>query len=113
MISGGTAPGTWMHLDIFLKFLGWLDPKLERNFLKGFLTANRKQDEDPLQSKLAITEKEITILKKKLARNPLYKDLIRKEKEAKQLQKAIDKQGKAWRKKQTQKDQFLLKQPKP
>lgn len=25
VISGGTAPGTWMHLDIFIKFLGWLD----------------------------------------------------------------------------------------
>lgn len=116
VISGGTAPGTWMHLDIFLKFLGWLDPKLERDFFKGFLTTNRQQDEDPLQSKLAITEAEITALKKKLARNPLYKNLIQKEKEAKQLQKEIDRQNKSMRKhlSETAKKVLLsLEQPKP
>jgi hypothetical protein len=96
IISGGTAPGTWMHLDIFIKFLGWLDPKLERDFLKGAFAANKKQD-DPLQRRLAETEAGIRTLRKKLARNPLYKDLLRKEKEALQLQKEIDKGQKSWR----------------
>jgi len=98
VITGGTAPGTWMHLDIFIKFLGWLNPKLERDFIKGALTANKKPDEDPLQLKLAKVESEITTLKKKLSRNPLYKDLVRKEKEVLQLQKAIDKGHKSFRK---------------
>jgi hypothetical protein len=55
IISGGTAPGTWMHLDVFIEFLGWLDPKLKRDFLKSAFAANRKQD-DPLQRRLAETE---------------------------------------------------------
>ena len=98
VISGGTAPGTWMHLDIFIKFLGWLDPKLERDFLKGAIAANKKQHEDPLQLKLAKVESEITTLKKKLSRNPLYKDLVRKEKESRLLQKEIEKEHKSMRK---------------
>ncbi|MDR1716522.1 MAG: KilA-N domain-containing protein [Prevotella sp.] len=97
IISGGTAPGTWMHLDIFIKFLGWLDPKLERDFLKSAFAANRKPD-DPLQRRLAETEARIKTLRKKLSRNPLYKELLRKEKEAMQLQKEIDKGQKSWRK---------------
>lgn len=96
VISGGIAPGTWMHLDIFIKFLGWLDPKLERDFLKNAFAANRKQD-DPLQRKLAETEAGIKTLRKKLSRNPLYKELLRKEKEAQQLQREIDKGQKSWR----------------
>ncbi|SBV98485.1 KilA-N domain-containing protein [uncultured Dysgonomonas sp.] len=96
VISGGTAPGTWMHLDIFIKFLGWLDPKLERDFLKNAFAANRKQD-DPLQRQLAKTEAGIKTLRKKLSRNPLYKELLRKEKEAQQLQKEIDKGQKSCR----------------
>lgn len=96
IISGGTAPGTWMHLDVFIKFLGWLDPKLERDFLKNAFAANRKQ-EDPLQRQLAETEAGIKTLRKKLSRNPLYKDLLRKEKEAQQLQREIDKGQKSWR----------------
>lgn len=98
VISGGTAPGTWMHLDIFIKFLGWLDPKLERDFLKSAFAANKKQHEDPLQLKLAEVESEITTLKKKLSRNPHYKELVRKEKEVKQLQKEIEKGHKSFRK---------------
>ncbi|MFC4673475.1 KilA-N domain-containing protein [Dysgonomonas termitidis] len=96
IISGGTAPGTWMHLDIFIKFLGWLDPKLERDFLKNAFAANRKQ-EDPLQRQLAEMEAGIKTLRKKLSRNPLYKDLLREEKEAAALQKEIDKGQKSWR----------------
>lgn len=102
VISGGTAPGTWMHLDIFIKFLGWLDPKLERDFLKSAFAANKKQQEDPLQLKLAKVESEITSLKKKLSRNPLYKDLVRKEKEVMQLQKEIEKGHKSFRKQVTE-----------
>lgn len=102
VISGGTAPGTWMHLDIFIKFLGWLDPKLERDFLKSAFAANKKQQEDPLQLQLAKVESEITTLKKKLSRNPLYRDLVRKEKEAKQLQKEIEKGYKSFRKQVTE-----------
>ena len=98
VISGGTAPGTWMHLDIFIKFLGWLDPKLERRFFRGVFAANEKQTEDPLQEKLARVEAEITTLKKKLARNSFYKDLMRMEKEAKQLQRDIEKGQKLLRK---------------
>lgn len=98
VISGGTTPGTWMHLDIFIKFLGWLDPKLERDFLKTAFAANKKQHEDPLQLKLAEVESEITTLKKKLSRNPHYKELVRKEKESKQLQKEIEKGQKSGRK---------------
>lgn len=116
VISGGTAPGTWMHLDIFIKFLGWLDPKLERDFLKGALAANRNQDEDPLQVKLAKVETDITTLKRKLSRNPLYKELIRKEKEVKRLQREIEKENKSKRKQLTEatkKPVLLLDQPKP
>ena len=102
VISGGTAPGTWMHLDIFIKFLGWLDPKLERDFLKTAFAANNKQHEDPLQLKLAKVEADITTLKKRLSRNPLYKDLVRKEKESKQLQKEIEKGHKSFRKQVTE-----------
>lgn len=98
VISGRTAPGTWMHLDIFLKFLGWLDPKLERDFLKSAFAANKKQHEDPLQLKLAKVESEITSLKKKLSRNPYYKELVRKEKEVKQLRREIEKGHKSFRK---------------
>jgi hypothetical protein len=96
VISGGSAPGTWLHLDIFIKFLGWLDPKLERDFLKSAFAANRKQD-DPLQRQLAETEAGIKTLRKKLSRNPLYKELLRKEKEAAATQKEIDKGQKSWR----------------
>ncbi|MBF0649139.1 KilA-N domain-containing protein [Dysgonomonas sp. GY75] len=97
VISGGTSPGTWMHLDIFIKFLDWLDPKLGREFLKSAFAARGKQD-DPLQQQLAQLEAEITSLKKKLSRNPLYRDLLKKEKEAVQLQKEIDKGNKCLRK---------------
>jgi KilA-N domain. len=90
--------GTWMHFDIFIKFLGWLDSKLERDFIKSAFAANKKQYADPLQEKLAILEAEITSLKKKLARNAFYKDLQQKEKEAKQLQKEIEKGQKSMRK---------------
>ena len=98
VISGGTAPGTWMHLDIFIKFLDWLDAKLGREFLKSAFAARNKPDDDPLQQQLAQLEAEITSLRKKLSRNPLYKDLQRKEKEAKQLQQEIDKGNKCIRK---------------
>ncbi|MDR1718023.1 MAG: KilA-N domain-containing protein [Prevotella sp.] len=97
IISGGTAPGTWMHLDIFIEFLGWLDQNLKRGFLKSAFAANRKQD-DPLQRRLAETEARIKTLRKKLSRNPLYKELLRKEKEATALQKEIDKGQRSWRK---------------
>jgi len=98
VISGGTAPGTWMHLDIFIKFLDWLDPKLGRQFLKSAFAARNKPDDDPLQQQLAQLEAEITSLRKKLSRNPLYKNLLKKEKEASQLQKDIDKGNKYMRK---------------
>lgn len=98
VISGGTTPGTWMHLDIFIKFLGWLDPKLERDFLKSAIAANKKPEADPLQLKLAELETDITTLKKKLSRNLHYKELIRKEKEAMQLQREIEKGQKTIRK---------------
>lgn len=107
VISGGTAPGTWMHLDIFIKFLGWLDPKLERDFLKSALAANRKQD-DPLQRQLAETEAGIKTLRKKLSRNPLYRELLRKEKEALQLHKEIDKGQKSWRQNMLKEVKILL-----
>lgn len=110
IISGGTAPGTWMHLDIFIKFLGWLDPKLERDFLKGAFAANRKPD-DPLQRQLAETEAGIKTLKKKLARNPFYKDLLRKEKEAAALQREIDKGQKSWRQNMLKEVKKLLDNP--
>lgn len=116
VISGGTAPGTWMHLDIFIKFLGWLDPKLERDFLKSAFAANKKQEADPLQVKLAEVESEITTLKKKLSRNPLYKELVRKEKEVKQLQREIDKRYKSMRKRIAdfaKKAVLSLEHPKP
>lgn len=102
VISGGTAPGTWMHLDIFIKFLGWLDPKLERDFLKSAFAAKTTQYEDPLQLQLARIESEITTLKKKLSRNPTYKSLVKKEKEAKQIQKEIEKGNKSFRKQVTE-----------
>jgi hypothetical protein len=98
VISGGTAPGTWMHLDIFIRFLDWLDPKLGREFLKSAFAARNKPDDDPLQQQLAQLEAEITSLRKKLSRNSLYKDLQRKEKEASLLQKEIDKGNKCMRK---------------
>lgn len=98
VISGGTNPGTWMHLDIFIKFLGWLDPKLERDFLKSAFAAKTTQHEDPLQLQLAKIESEITTLKKKLSRNPIYKSLINKEKKAKQIRKNIEKVNKSFRK---------------
>lgn len=98
VISGGTTPGTWMHLDIFIKFLGWLNPKLERDFLKSAFASKTTQYEDPLQLQLARIESEITTLKKKLSRNPIYKSLVKKEKEAKQLQKTIEKGNKTTRK---------------
>jgi hypothetical protein len=113
VISGGTSPGTWMHLDIFIKFLGWLDPKLERDFLKNAFKANKRQDADPLQIKLAEVETEITTLRKKLSRNPLYKELVRKEKEAKQIQRDMDSRDKSMRKQMSKKPVLLLKQPKP
>ena len=115
VISGGTAPGTWMHLDVFIKFLGWLDPKLERDFLKNAISANKKQDVDPLQAKLAETEAEITTLKKRLSRNSIYKELVRKEKVAKLLQKEIDKENKSIRRRMSNfaKALQLLDQPKP
>jgi len=113
VIAGGTAPGTWMHLDIFIKFLGWLNPKLERDFLKIAFAANNKSDADSLQEELAQIEAGITRLKKKLSRNPLYKDLVRKQKAALQLQREIDKQGKNWRKKLSVKTNLLIKSPKP
>lgn len=97
VISGGTTPGTWMHLDIFIKFLGWLDPKLERDFLKSAFAANKGSGVDPHQEQLAMLEADITTLKKKLSRNPIYKQLIRKEKETKRLQKEIAKNQKAIR----------------
>ena len=95
VIAGGTAPGTWMHLDIFIKFLGWLDPTLERAFLKNAFAANKKQEHDPLQIQLARAESDITALKKKLSRNSFYKELVRKEKEVAKLQKEIEKGQKA------------------
>lgn len=116
VISGGTAPGTWMHLDIFIKFLGWLDPKLERDFLKNAFAANKKQEQDPLQIQLANVESEITTLKKKLSRNPIYKELVLKEKEAIQLQKEIEKGQKTIRKhisKDMKKKVLLLSHTKP
>lgn len=116
VISGGTAPGTWMHLDIFIKFLGWLDPKLERDFLKSAFAANKKQDQDPLQLKLANLESDITNLKKKLSRNPHYKELVQKEREVKQLQREIEKGQKTTRKSfidAARKAVLSLNQPKP
>lgn len=98
VITGGIAPGTWMHLDIFIKFLGWLDPKLERDFLKSAFNATKQQDIDPLQIRLASLESEITSLKRKLSRNPIYKDLVRKKREVKLLQKEMDKNLKLQRK---------------
>lgn len=98
VISGGTTPGTWMHLDVFIKFLGWLNPKLERDFIKGAIETNKAASIDPHQEQLAKVEAEITTLKKKLSRNPFYKDLIRKKKEAKQIRKEIEKEQKNKRK---------------
>jgi hypothetical protein len=103
VISGGTSPGTWMHLDIFIKFLGWLDPKLERDFLKSAFAANRKPDEDPLQKKLAGIEAEIAALKRKLARNPVYRELMQKEKGARLLRLEIEKGQKSMRKRMIEK----------
>ena len=116
VISGGTAPGTWMHLDVFIKFLGWLDSKLERDFFKSAFAANKKQYADPLQEKLAILETEITSLKKKLARNSFYKELQQKEKEAKLLQSKIEKGHKSMRKRiveQSKKAVLSLEETKP
>lgn len=98
VISGGTAPGTWMHLDIFIKFLGWLDPKLERDFLKGALVSNTKPAQDTLQEKLARLEADFTTLKRKLSRNAIYRELMRTEKEIKQLRADIERRDKILRK---------------
>lgn len=98
VISGGTTPGTWMHLDIFIKFLGWLDPKLERFFLKGAIKANQKLDIDPLQKELAEAELKATSLRRKLSRNKFYKDLQQTEKDINRLKREIEKADKSKRK---------------
>lgn len=98
VISGGTAPGTWMHLDIFIKFLGWLDPKLERDFLKNAITANQKTSIDPLQEELAQLEANATALRRKLSRVPFYKQLQQVEKDINRVKREIEKESKAKRK---------------
>lgn len=98
VITGGLTPGTWMHLDIFIEFLGWLDSKLKRDFMRVFASVNQKQEVDPLQAQLATLESQATSLRRKLARDPNYKELLQVEKSIKRLHRDIDRESKAKRK---------------
>lgn len=94
----GLNPGTWMHFDLFIKFLGWLDTKLEREFMKTILAVQNKPGIDPLQEELARVEAEATSFRRKLAHVPFYKDLQKAEKRIKQLNREIEKESKTKRK---------------
>lgn len=98
VITEGLNPGTWMHFDIFIKFLGWLDTKLEREFMKTILSSQNKPKVDPLQKQLAKLETQATSLRRKLARDPNYKELLKTEKEIKRVNREIDREAKSKRK---------------